>query len=54
MPACDQPPWAVMGGGTQAFCGTDDCAVMTWNPQVTAAEFEATAEPIQLTREERQ
>lgn len=51
-PRCDQPPRFLMGGGTQAFCGTDDCAVMTWNPQVTAAEFEATAAPTQLTRED--
>lgn len=31
-PVCSQPPVMVFGGGTQAFCGNDDCNTLTWNP----------------------
>jgi hypothetical protein len=31
-PVCDSPPVMVFGGGTQAFCGNDDCSTVTWNP----------------------
>ncbi len=31
-PLCSQLPYAVLGGGTQAFCATDDCKVITWDP----------------------
>ena len=31
-PQCDSPPMMVFGGGTQAFCGNDDCNTLTWNP----------------------
>lgn len=33
-PLCDSPPWMVLGGGTQAFCGNDDCRLFTWNPSL--------------------
>jgi hypothetical protein len=32
-PLCDQPPYQLLGGGTQAFCGTRTCKVLTWNPR---------------------
>lgn len=31
-PQCDQLPYMVMGGGTQAFCGNGKCSTLTWNP----------------------
>ena len=31
-PNCGGPPMMVFGGGTQAFCGTFDCSVLTWDP----------------------
>jgi hypothetical protein len=34
-PLCGQPPIWLMGNGAQAFCGNDDCTVLTWNPQRT-------------------
>ncbi len=34
-PLCGQPPLWVLGGGTQAFCGNDDCPQLTWNPVVS-------------------
>ncbi len=34
-PLCDEPPIWVLGGGTQAFCGNDDCPQLTWNPVVS-------------------
>ena len=38
-PLCSQPPFMVMGGGTQAFCGNDDgCPVFTWDPSVSLDE----------------
>lgn len=33
----------------QAFCGTDECDVLTWNPTQTVAEFEANARPVTPT-----
>lgn len=46
---CDQPPYMVMGGGTQAFCGTrEGCPVMTWNPMESRAEFFRTAQQIEI------
>lgn len=36
---CGQPPYAVLGGGTQAFCGTPDCRVVTWDPTMTVDEM---------------
>ena len=37
-PWCGQPPVMVMGGGTQAFCGTDTCPCLTWDPSKSGAE----------------
>jgi hypothetical protein len=31
-PLCRQPPAWVLGGGRQAFCGNEDCDVITWDP----------------------
>ena len=49
-PRCGELPRFVLGGGTQAFCFTDGCAVMTWNPYI--ADFEATAHEIDLSRDD--
>ena len=35
-PLCGQPPIKMMGGGTQAFCGNDDCRLLTWDPTKSA------------------
>ena len=48
-PVCDQPPYMVMGGGTQAFCGSDECPVWTWNPAESREHFLATAREVQIT-----
>ena len=37
-PVCGEDPVFVLGGGTQAFCGNDDCNVLTWNPTKSADE----------------
>lgn len=47
-PVCDEEPMMVMGGGTQAFCGTDDCQVLTWDPSKSRAHFFATAKRVDL------
>jgi hypothetical protein len=31
-PVCSQPPYMVMGGGSQAFCPNRKCSTLTWNP----------------------
>lgn len=31
-PQCGHLPMMVLGGGTQAFCGNEDCSTLTWNP----------------------
>lgn len=49
-PGCSEPPMLLMGGGTQAFCGTDDCPFFTWDPTKTRAELNAEAEVIDLPR----
>lgn len=38
-PLCRQPPRFLLGGGTQAFCGTDECKIFTWNPMMTIDEL---------------
>ena len=30
-PLCGQLPYMVMGDGTQAFCGNDDCTLICWD-----------------------
>ncbi len=48
-PGCGQPPFAVMGGGTQAFCGTEDCPWFTWDPGKSLAELNASAQVMDLS-----
>lgn len=31
-PLCDELPVMMFGGGTQAFCGNDDCTILMWTP----------------------
>jgi len=31
-PLCHQLPVMMFGGGTQAFCGNDDCPMLMWTP----------------------
>ena len=47
-PGCGEPPRWLIGGGTQAFCGTDDCPWFTWDPTMTLAELNADAGTIDL------
>jgi hypothetical protein len=39
----------VMGGGTQAFCGSDDCNCLTWDPSKSAAENRRNVNVVSLT-----
>ena len=48
-PGCGEPPMWLFGGGTQAFCGTDDCPWFTWDPTMTLAELNADAKTIDLS-----
>jgi hypothetical protein len=48
-PACGQQPGMLFGGGTQAFCWTDDCPVLTWDPSKSRAYFFANASEVTLT-----
>jgi hypothetical protein len=48
-PLCGQPPYMVMGGGTQAFCFTDDCPVFTWDPSVSLDQNLLDMKPVQIT-----
>ena len=48
-PWCGQPPYMVMGGGTQAFCGTDDCNCLTWDPSKSAAANRRNVHVVNLT-----
>jgi len=41
-PACGGPP-ALVIAGQQAFCGSADCAVVTWDPSLTLGELLARA-----------
>lgn len=38
-PVCDQPPIFMLGGGTQAFCGNEECRVFTWDPTLSRDEL---------------
>ena len=31
-PVCSHLPMMMFGGGTQAFCGNDDCNILMWDP----------------------
>lgn len=37
-PGCQGAPSWVFGDGTQAICENDDCPVLMWNPELSAAE----------------
>jgi hypothetical protein len=50
-PSCGEPPLWLMGGGTQAWCQTDDCPILTWDPQKTLAELNADSKVIDLRAE---
>ena len=47
-PGCGEPPVFLFGGGTQAWCGTDDCPILTWNPEKTLAELNADVQVVDL------
>ena len=34
-PLCDEPPAIMLPGGTQAFCGNDDCTLLCWTPALS-------------------
>lgn len=38
-PLCSEPPMWLLGGGRQAWCGNEDCKVITWNPTLTTDEL---------------
>ncbi len=46
-PGCDQEPFLVVGD-RQAFCGTGDCRVFTWDRFDDPALFKAKAKVIDL------
>jgi hypothetical protein len=37
-PLCGEPPFLVLVGAVQAFCGNEDCMVLSWNPSRCAEE----------------
>lgn len=37
-PFCGQSPVWVFGGGTQAWCGNDDCTLLMWDPSLSLDE----------------
>ena len=39
-------PVMMFGGGTQAFCGNDDCRLLTWDPTRSAASNLANASEV--------
>lgn len=47
-PRCNELP-ALVVGDRQAFCGTDGCRVFTWDRASDPADFDATAEVIDLS-----
>jgi hypothetical protein len=49
-PGCGELPVMVFGG-TQAWCGNGDCAILTWDPTKTAAELAADTKVIDLRGE---
>jgi NAD-dependent SIR2 family protein deacetylase len=38
-PLCGAAPLLVLGVYSQAFCPTEDCAVLTWNPREDAGQI---------------
>jgi len=51
-PFCGQPPVMIFGGGTQAFCGNDDCTLLKWDPSKTLDENLLDAREVDLLRRE--
>lgn len=47
-PGCGERPVFLFGGGSQAWCGSDDCPILTWNPELSLAELNADAGTIDL------
>ena len=47
-PGCGEPPRWLFGGGTQAWCPTDDCPFPIWDPTKTLAELNADAKVVRL------
>ena len=47
-PLCDHPPGMVFGGGTQAFCGNDDCWLLSWTPTLSLDENLLDAEVVRF------
>ena len=50
-PGCGWLPVMVLAGGRQAFCGNDDCTILTWDPSKTITELMADMQVIDLRRE---
>jgi hypothetical protein len=48
-PGCDRPPEFALDGGRQAFCGNDDCQVLTWDMTDDPAQFKARAQRVEWT-----
>ena len=48
-PGCDKPPMMILDNGHQAFCGSDDCQVLTWDMHDDPAQFKAKAERTEWT-----
>lgn len=38
-PGCGQHALMALAGGEQAFCGNDECHVLSWNPTLTLEEL---------------
>jgi len=47
-PYCGEPPVLLLDGGHQAFCGNEDCKVLTWNPTETVEQLEANRKDIDI------
>lgn len=47
-PGCGHPPRFLLDDGRQAFCGSDDCHVIMWNPTKTLAEMSEDAQFIKF------
>jgi len=47
-PGCEQPAARVFPGNEQAFCGSDDCHVLMWNPSKSLAELAADIQMMEL------
>lgn len=45
-PGCGEPPLWLFGN--QAWCGTDDCPILIWNPTKTLAELNADSKVVNL------